>query len=150
MKTPELAIRPFDKATDIENLSSIWLDASLLAHPFIGKVRLIEQRKLIAEKYLPDAETWVACQAGAPVGFISLIDTFIGGLFVAPSQQKRGVGRMLVAHALERKEKLSLEVYTQNRQAVRFYTALGFREVSRRPFDDQGLPFENAHLEIKA
>jgi ribosomal protein S18 acetylase RimI-like enzyme len=47
-----------------------------------------------------------------------------------------------------RKGELSLEVYTQNEQAVRFYTALGFLEVSRRSADDEGLPFENAHLRL--
>ena len=150
MKTPDLVIRPFDKATDIEKLSSIWLDASLLAHPFIGKPRLIEQQQLIAAKYLPSAETWVACQADSAVGFISLLGTFIGGLFIAPSHQGRGIGRKLIAHALDRKGNLSLEVYLQNQQAVRFYAALGFREVSRRPIDDEDLPFENAHLEIRA
>lgn len=59
MKNQNVVIRPFDAATDIEKLSGIWLDASLVAHPFIGERRLIDQRRLIEEKYLPDAETCV-------------------------------------------------------------------------------------------
>ncbi|MDH6232277.1 ribosomal protein S18 acetylase RimI-like enzyme [Mesorhizobium soli] len=148
MKNQNVVIRPFDAATDIEKLSGIWLDASLVAHPFIGARRLIEQRQLIEEKYLPNAETWVACRMGEPVGFISLLDTFIGAIFVAPDQQGQGIGRKLIAHAMVRKGELSLEVYTQNEQAVRFYTALGFNEVSRRSTDDEGFPFENAHLRL--
>lgn len=35
-------------------------------------------------------------------------------------------------------------MYTANTQAFAFYKALGFEEISRRPSDDQGLPFENA------
>ena len=101
---------------------------------------LIDQRRVIEEKYLPNAETWVACRMGEPVGFISLLDTFIGGIFVAPDQQGQGIGRKLIAHAMGRKGVLSLEVYTQNEQALRFYTALGFHEVSRRSTDDEGLP----------
>ena len=148
MKNQNVVIRPFEAATDIEILSGIWLDASLMAHPFIGERQLIEQRQLIEEKYLPNAETWVACRMGEPVGFISLLDTFIGAIFVAPGQQGQGIGRKLIAHAMVRKGELSLEVFTQNEQAVRFYTALGFLEVSRRSADDEGLPFENAHLRL--
>ncbi|MCC5970877.1 MAG: GNAT family N-acetyltransferase [Pararhodobacter sp.] len=148
MKTLNMVIRPFDAATDIEKLSDIWFDASLRAHPFIGEQRLMEQRQLIKDKYLPEAETWVALRLGKPAGFISLLDTFIGGIFVAPDQQGQGIGRKLIAFAMERKGQLALEVYTRNTQAVAFYTALGFREVSRRPTDDEGHPFENAHLRL--
>jgi len=150
MNNLDMVIRPFDVATDIEKLSDIWFDASLVAHPFIGEQRLMEQRRLIKEKYLPDAETWVALRMGEPVGFISLLDTFIGGIFVAPNQQGQGIGRKLIAFAMDRKGQLSLEVYTRNAQAVRFYTALGFHEESRRPTDDEGLPFENAHLRLNS
>lgn len=148
MKNLDVMIRPFDAASDTKKLSRIWLDASLDAHSFIGKRRLLEQRRLIEEQYLPNSETWVAVRLGEPVGFISLLESFIGGIFVAPGQQGQGIGRKLIAHALERKGKLSLEVYLQNRRAVRFYEGLGFVEVSRRANDDEGLPFENAHLQL--
>lgn len=148
MKNLDVMIRPFDAASDTKKLSRIWLDASLDAHSFIGKRRLLEQRRLIEEQYLPNSETWVAVRLGEPVGFISLLESFIGGIFVAPGQQGQGIGRKLIAHALEKKGKLSLEVYLQNRRAVRFYEELGFVEVSRRVNDDEGLPFENAHLQL--
>lgn len=146
MTQNDVVIRPFNLALDTRTLSAIWLEASLIAHPFIGRQRLLEQRLLIEDKYLPNSETWVACQGNKSLGFISLLDKFVGGIFVAPGQQGKGVGRQLIAYALERKGELTLEVYTQNEQAVRFYTSLGFREISRRPYDDEGLPFENARL----
>lgn len=149
MENQNPVVRPYMAATDTKTLSGIWLDASLLAHPFIGASRLIEQRQLIEEKYLPNAETWVACHRGEPVGFISVMDTFVGGIFVAPGQQGRGIGRMLITHAMDRKGTLSLEVYTENEQAMRFYMAFGFVEVSRKATDDEGFPFENAHLRLK-
>lgn len=148
MKSQAVVIRPFDAASDIEILSGIWFDASVAAHHFIGEQRLIEHRRLIETEYLPRAETWVACLKGEPVGFISLLDSFIGGLFVAPGLQGHGIGRRLIGHAIALKGELSLEVYTRNEQAARFYTALGFKEVSRRPTDDEGFAFENAHLKL--
>ncbi|WP_108262504.1 GNAT family N-acetyltransferase [Mangrovicoccus ximenensis] len=150
MKNANVVIRPFDAATDLKRLSAIWFDASLKAHPFIGEKRLTEQRKLIEEEYLPKAETSVACLDGEAVGFISLLGSFIGGIFIAPDRQGHGIGRTLIADALTRKDELSLEVYTENEQAVRFYRALGFQEVSRRAVDDFGFQFPNAALRIKS
>ena len=145
----DIVIRPYDRAADTEILSSIWFDASMIAHPFIGRRRLLEQRRLVETEYLPKAETWVACHSGHAIGFISLLDSFIGGLFIAPDRQGLGAGRKLVAHALARKGSLSLEVYTANEQAVRFYTSLGFNEVSRRDVDDFGYPYQNAALHLR-
>lgn len=150
MKNVDLFIRAYDEASDLQTLSAIWFDASLCAHPFIGEERLRQQHILVETVYLPKAETWVACHDGEPVGFISLLETFIGGLFVAPARQGLGAGRALVRHALALKGELSLEVYTANDQACRFYRSLGFEEIARRLVDDEGLPFENAHLRLKA
>lgn len=149
MKNMEIRIRACKAATDLEKLSIIWFDASLLVHAFIGETRLHEQRTLIETQYLPNSETWVACQSDEPVGFISLMDNVIGGLFVAPSNHGRGVGRALVAHALKLKGELLLEVYTDNHQAYSFYQALGFSELSKRATDDEGLPFENVQMRLK-
>ena len=148
MKNHDVVIRPFAPATDTQKLSCIWLDASLVAHSFIGERRLMEQRALIEDQYLPSAETWVASVSDQPSGFISLLDTFIGGIFVSPNRQGLGIGRQLIAHGLSLKGELSLEVYTENQQAVDFYKALGFEELSRRPMDADGYPFENAHLRL--
>ncbi|OYR17586.1 acetyltransferase family protein [Brucella thiophenivorans] len=90
----------------------------------------------------------MACVDEEPSGFISLLDTFIGGIFVSPAQQGLGIGRQLISYALNRKGELELEVYTDNQQAVNFYTKLGFEELSRRARDDDGYAFENARLRL--
>lgn len=149
MENNNVVIRPFDAATDLKKLSDTWFEASMKAHRFIGQTRLIEQRRLIEVEYLPRAETSVACLHGEAVGFISLLGSFIGGIFIAPDRQGLGVGRKLIADALAQKGELSLEVYTENEQAVRFYKKIGFLEVSRRKIDDFGFPFPNATLSLK-
>ncbi|WP_127145404.1 GNAT family N-acetyltransferase [Pelagibacterium montanilacus] len=148
MTNYDVVVRPYSPESDLKKLSRIWLDASLLAHPFIGEQRLLEQRALIEDQYLPNAETWVACVGGQPSGFISLLDTFVGGIFVSPQRQGLGIGRQLISFALYLKGQLELEVYTDNRQAVTFYTRLGFQELSRRRLDDEGYAFENARLRL--
>lgn len=145
MQNQDFTIQPM-QPDDTPHLLKIWLDASLIAHAFIGEAKLLEQRDLVEHKYLPMAETWVACSDEKPVGFISLLGNFVGGLFVHPDEQGSGVGRRLVTHAATLKGELMLEVYTANSSAVSFYTAMGFAEISRRDVDDDGLPLENARL----
>lgn len=147
MDKNEVTIRAY-AAADKKMLSSLWYQASLEAHGFLGEARLQEQRKLVEDIYLEKAETWVACLDGRPVGFIGLLDSFVGGLFVAPSAQGHGIGRRLIAYALALKGQLMLEVYADNARACAFYRQLGFREISRRPKDDDDLPFENILMRL--
>ncbi|WP_371744735.1 GNAT family N-acetyltransferase [Nordella sp. HKS 07] len=55
--------------------------------------------------------------------------------------QGGGIGRALVAHAIQLKGKLEVEVYEANENARSFYERMGFVEVSRAGEDDEGLPF---------
>lgn len=141
-----ILIRQYAADTDLAALSSIWFQASMEAHAFIGEVRLSRQRLEVESIYLPNAETWVASAGDQPVGFVSLLGNFIGALFVDPAHQGRGIGAALVRHVAALRDELELEVYTHNAGALRFYEAQGFAEVSRRPLDSEGLPFENARL----
>lgn len=149
MKNTEFSVRAY-MAPDLAKLSKIWFAASMQAHPFLGEVRLREQQILIENEYLPKFETWVACRNNEPVGFIGLVDTFIGALFVDQTLQGGGIGRALVAHALTLKGGLQLEVYADNTQACAVYERLGFKEISRRAEDDEGLPFENIQMQLNA
>lgn len=141
MKNAPWAIRAY-RPEDQARLSAIWFAASSQAHAFLGVDCLNRQRQLIEETYLAAAETWVACRDGRPLGFIGLLDDFIGGLFVDPAEQGLGVGRALVAHALALKGSLQLEVYASNPGAQAFYQRLGFLEYGRQAEDGEGLPFE--------
>ena len=129
-------------ASDLEAMARIWLDASRIGHPFLGEEILAEQLKLVRDMYLPQAETWVAHDGMEPVGFIGLLESHVGGLFVDPARHGRGDGRALVEHAAELKGELSVDVYALNTKALGFYGKLGFFEQSRRPNDDEGRPFE--------
>ena len=149
MTFTDFTIRAYEPR-DLKPLSQIWHDAAKRAHPFLGAQRLLAQRKMIEEIYLPQAETWVACVAHEPVGFIGLVNGFVGGLFIAPTHQGLGIGRALIAHARTLKGDLTLEVYTDNQKAYGFYQNLGFIEIARRAKDDNDLPFENARMRLKA
>lgn len=138
-------IRPYTPK-DRDRLVEIWHQASRVGHPFLSEQDLSEQKVLVRDIYLPKAENWVATDAGEPLGFVGLLDCFVGGLFVHPSAHGRGVGRALIEHAAQLKGQLDVEVYAINVGALEFYQRLGFIQVGIRNSDDQGRPLQLVRL----
>ena len=102
---------------------------------------------LVRDVYLSKAAITVACEVEEPVGFIALIDDFIGGLFVQPARHRQGAGRLLITAALRQAGLLSVEVYAENAKALRFYETLGFVQTAASATDDQGRPHALVRLE---
>lgn len=78
------------------------------------------------ELYLPNAETWIIEQNGKTVGFISLLENQIGGLFLEPDTIGRGLGKALVDHSVLLKGPLIVEVFKKNKIGRKFYDRYGF------------------------
>lgn len=138
-----LVLRPY-AAADREAVLAVWEAASRVGHPFLSDADIAGQRSLVAEVYLPRAETLVAEeeQGGGIVGFIGLLDALVGGLFVSPDRHGTGIGRRLIEHAAALKGALTVEVYAANVGAPEFYRAVGFVEIGRKPQDDEGRPLD--------
>lgn len=118
---------------DKEAVVLSWRAASELAHPFLTPEFLDKEAEALREVYLAFAETWVSEIDGEVVGFIAMIDTQIGGLFVRPEHHGQGLGRALVDRVLADKVLakqggLVVEVFRDNAIGRRFYERYGFRE----------------------
>lgn len=135
-------IRAYSDHGDRVRLAEIWLAASRVGHPFLTEAVIAEQQAKVRDIYLPQAENWVVELDNEPVGFIGLIDDFIGGLFVDPAAHGHGLGKALVLHAARLKGALDVEVYAANTAAVAFYRRMGFATTLHRSHDDEGQPFE--------
>ncbi len=145
-----MLIRDYDPSRDFEPCLAIWRRASEVGHPFIDATTLDADAALVREHYMPAAAIRVADADRRPVGFIALLDSFIGGLFVDPAAHGRGIGRLLVLDALAKHPCLHVEVYEANAGARTFYARLGFRETGRRETDDQGRPWPHLRLRLDA
>jgi GNAT superfamily N-acetyltransferase len=137
-RKPSLAIRGYDPKLDLDRCMEIWRAASEAGHPFLGAAALDSDARTVREHYMPAADILVAETEGKASGFIALLGSFIGGLFVDPSQHGQGIGRALTLEARRRHPTLEVEVYEANAGARRFYAGLGFTEAGRRETDDQG------------
>ena len=137
-----MSLRPY-RPQDCETVLDVWQRAATIAHSFLPAAHFAQERLAIASQYLPTVETWVYEHQGQIVGFVSLLNaeggSEVGGLFVEPRWQGRGVGRALVDHALGLKGKLTVAVFAQNARGRSFYGRYGFGETGRSRHDDTGL-----------
>ncbi|WP_346073506.1 GNAT family N-acetyltransferase [Saccharopolyspora thermophila] len=126
------------RTSDEAAVVDLWSRASKLAHPFIEGEGEGERARKLREVYLVEADNWVAEISGRVVGLLGLLGSEIGGLFVTPEEQGRGIGRTLVQHAVNLHGTVTLEVYEGNTRARRFYDRMGFTEQGRRIDEETG------------
>jgi putative acetyltransferase len=119
-------IRPY-KDTDLDDVTSIWYETSRIAHSFIPEEALAVQKEIIINTYIPRAKIWVIEENEFIVGFISLLDNLIGGLFISSGNQGKGFGTQLIEHTKSMvKNTIFVDVYQHNYKAQRFYKKCGF------------------------
>ncbi|MFZ0614042.1 MAG: GNAT family N-acetyltransferase, partial [Desulfobacterales bacterium] len=126
------------KTDDTGALITIWDKAEPLAHPFLSDEVRDQVRRDTVNIYLPNAETYVLENHGTPVGFIAMIGTEIGGLFLDPSEQGKGLGRQMVDHIVAIKGPLTVEVFKDNKIGLPFYERYGFVVTGEGVFDASG------------
>lgn len=118
-------IRPV-KDSDIGILLNIWLEASTQAHKFVEPKVWQQKLPTMRDVYLPASKVFVFEQDGKIYGFYALHEDSLVALFVAPNEQKKGIGKMLLQHALAQCPTLHLRVYKNNKHSYEFYLAQGF------------------------
>lgn len=115
-------------SADYSAIVRLWLAASLQAHDFIAGEYWHKMQKSVARDYLPNSRTFVFVDKRQIKGFISIVDdSHIGALFVAPQHQGCKIGFKLLKYVRRQRGHLSLNVFAQNRRAVRFYQTNGFK-----------------------
>lgn len=80
---------------------------------------------------LPEDAVWVAERAARIVGFCAFGNGWLNHLYVHPSYQGLGIGGALLRIAMQSNAALTLWVFQQNAQAIRFYESHGFRLVEK-------------------
>lgn len=124
------------KNSDCDIVIDIWHEASSLAHPFLNATFMENVRKDMRQLYLPNALTWVFEEDNEVIGFISMIENEIGGLFVKPDEHARGIGTLLVNHVLSIYDILEVEVFKNNRIGRSFYNKYGFKLIQEYTMEE--------------
>lgn len=119
-------IRKF-REEDTVKVMTIWTKGNFEAHSFIDKDYWLLNFNKVKDEYLKEAETYVYVENDTIKGFISLLNNnFIGALFVRKEFRRQKIGRKLINFVKDKYDKLELQVYEKNVDAMLFYASLGF------------------------
>lgn len=113
------------RKTDINRVAKIWLDTNINAHYFISAQYWKSNFELVKELLL-QATVYIYEDNQEIQGFIGLNDEYIEGIFVSDEMQSQGIGKILLNYAKDKRNKLLLNVYQKNTQAISFYKREGF------------------------
>lgn len=123
----------------IDAVMDIWLKTTISAHSFIAEDYWNKSYDKVKNEYLPASRTFIYEEDGTVKAFISIIgSSFIGALFVSGEYQGQGLGKMLLDYCKELYPALTLCVYKDILQAVRFYERNGFVVEEERVNEDSG------------
>ncbi|UPW19959.1 GNAT family N-acetyltransferase [Agarivorans sp. TSD2052] len=128
------------KNTDYDDISEIWLSASLRAHDFLPGKYWWERQEALQRLYQFKSEVWVAEVSKQICGFLALVDHKLIALFVAPNWQRRGIGSQLLELAKSLRSRLELHLFADNSEAFSFYLRHRFEVLWKRPERYTGYP----------
>jgi putative acetyltransferase len=131
---------------DADRALEIWRAAVDATHLFLSPADRQELDHLVAG-FLPEAQMWIAEDAGRALGFLIMDESMIEALFVDPAVHGRGVGTALLQHALSLAPDARVDANEQATNALPFYESRGFVRTGRSETDQQGRPYPLVHLQ---
>ena len=113
-------------------------EASIQAHSFIPEDYWNTNKALMASKYIPMSETYLATNEQEILGFVSLLNEYLAAIFVRPEFQGIGIGSFLLDYVKGIRNNLQLKIYCKNRKSIKFYKAKGFSIISKSEDEETG------------
>jgi GNAT superfamily N-acetyltransferase len=115
-------------AADAPEVATVYIASRRGAAAYLPTVGTdAEIRAFVVDRMVPERETWVAEDSGRIVAVLVLHGDEVDQFYVAPGEQRRGVGDAMLAHAKQlRPTGLRLWAFQRNAPARSFYEARGF------------------------
>ena len=132
---------------DYSILVGIWERSVRATHKFLSQAVFNEIKASLEPLYFPNVDLYAVDDNGVLVGFIGLRSDTIEMLFIDSDRRNQGYGSALTDFAIQ-KGATKVDVNEQNPSALNFYTAKGFRIISRDETDDAGRPYPILHLSL--
>lgn len=123
---------------DLEAVLDSWEAATRLAHEFMTDDFIAQERKNVADIYMPNTDTWVAEIEGVVKGFIALMGNEVGAIFLQPEYHGKGIGKALMDKAQEIHGDLEVEVFKANTIGRKFYAKYGFTHMEETYHEPTG------------
>ncbi|APC97521.1 GNAT family N-acetyltransferase [Francisella frigiditurris] len=135
---------------DFDEMIDLWQASVETTHEFLTIKDISKLRKLIRSEYfyIQELSIEVLKNDNKVIGFLGTEGNNIEMLFISPEFFGKGIGQLLLKHAIKNKNCTKVDVNEQNPRALRFYEKYGFKVKSRSPLDSQGNPFPILHMEL--
>ena len=135
--------------SQFERLVAIWESSVRATHHFLQESDIAALRPLLLNAYLPNLKVVIARdESGVIHGFLGVDENRIEMLFVDDASRGKGVGTLLLRHAIDHFGANEVDINEQNPQGVGFYQHMGFEQVGRSERDGQGNPFPLLHMRL--
>jgi GNAT superfamily N-acetyltransferase len=109
-------------AADAHDVATVYIASRRGAAAWLPTVGTDDEiRGFVVDQMVPEQETWVAEDGGRIVAVMVLGVDMVDQLYVAPGEQRRGIGDAMLAHAKHlRPAGLRLWAFQRNAPARRF------------------------------
>ncbi len=112
---------------DARGMAVAHRQAMRVSLPFLPELHTAEEDQwFMRERLMATNEVWVAEVGNVVAGYIGFHEGWIDHLYVHPDHQRRGLGPVLLAKALEEGAARRLWTFQQNTRARAFYEKHGF------------------------
>ncbi len=127
--------------TLIKQLLEVWESSVRATHKFLSENEILK-----IKQYVPKALTnvdilTIAINDKTPIAFMGIKSNKLEMLFVASTEQGKGIGTELLQYGIKKYSINDLRVNEQNPNAQIFYEKNGFYIYNRTECDEQGNPY---------
>lgn len=130
-------------------LADLWEASVRASHFFLKEEEIQDLKKEILHTYLPALSLRVCKnETGILQGFVGVDGDKVEMLFVEPESWGKGIGTLLLKHAIREMGITTLDVNEENPGAMSFYLHMGFRITGRSPLDGQGRAHPLLHMKL--
>ena len=128
----------------------LWEASVRATHHFLKEEDILYFKPLILNHYLDAVQlSCIRDNTGVILGFQGVAEENLEMLFIHPDQRGKGIGKVLLEHAVKKLGITKVDVNEQNNQALGFYQHYGFEVISRSELDSSGKPYPILHMELK-
>lgn len=137
--------------TEYSTLLDVWESSVRATHHFLEREDIEVFKKIIQEK---DVFNQVNLTCARDInnnilGFMGVSKDSLEMLFIDSRSIGKGIGRILLLHAINDFNITKVDVNEQNEQALKFYEHFGFKITSRSELDGTGKPYPILHMQLQ-
>lgn len=137
------------KSSDYKELIDIWEASVRATHHFLKEEDIEYFKILILNTYFDAVELrCVKNSNGKIVGFSGVSEQKLEMLFIHPNERRKGIGKALLHHAIEKQQVNVVDVNEQNEDATHFYLENGFKVFHRSELDSTGKAYPILHMKL--